>query len=498
MERQAGVLLHVTSLPSKYGVGTLGKESFEFIDWLKKGNMKIWQVLPLVPTSYGDSPYQSVSSTALNHYLIDYDILKEKGLLEEEDYKDEYNVNSVRVDYSYLFNVKNRILRKAFSRFNTNTKKFKDFLNSGEYNDYALYMTLKELNDYKSWENWPLELQKYSPELEEKIKKENKKIYLYWQWTQFEFLDEWHKVKSYANENGIEIMGDMPIYVAYDSVEVWKHPELFDLDEDKRLKFVAGCPPDPFCEDGQLWGNPIYNWAYHKETGYAWWNERIEKTFKLYDIIRIDHFRGFADFYRIPAQDDTARNGMWVKGPRFDLFKDKVNLKIVAEDLGFIDEPVRELLEQTNYPGMKVMQFGFDGDPKNEYLPSNATSNYIMYTGTHDNMPLYQFIGSMNEEELDDFKSQLMDECEKLHVAYDYNMNSIDYIIDLCLELAYASVCDTCIIPMQDLLHQDGFSRMNVPALLSSDNWSYRIQKEALTDDLASGLVYLTTKYNRV
>ena len=497
MERQAGVLLHITSLPSKYGVGTLGKECFSFIDWLKKGNMKIWQVLPLVPTSYGDSPYQSVSSTALNHYLIDYDILKEKGLLLDEDYKSEYNVNSVRVDYSYLYNVKNKILRKAFSRFDVNSKEFKKFLKEGEYNDYSLYMTLKELNDFQSWEHWSKDLQSYTPELEARIISEHKNSYLYWQWTQFEFLDEWHKVKSYANENGIEIMGDMPIYVAYDSVEVWKHPELFDLNEDKSLKFVAGCPPDPFCEDGQLWGNPIYNWAYHKSTGYKWWGERIEKTFKLYDIIRIDHFRGFADFYRIPASDDTARNGMWVEGPRFDLFKDKTDLKIVAEDLGFIDEPVRELLEKTNYPGMKVLQFGFDGDPKNEYLPSNATENYIMYTGTHDNMPLYQYIGSMDEEELDEFKAQIMDECELLHVDYDYNLDSIDYIIDLCIELAYASKPNTCIIPMQDLLHQDGFYRMNVPSLLSSDNWSYRISDEALSDDLASGLVYLTNKYHR-
>ncbi len=497
MNRRAGVLLHITSLPSKYGVGTLGKESFEFIDWLEKGKMKIWQVLPLVPTSYGDSPYQSVSSTALNQYLIDYDILKEKGLLDSSDYEAELNINPVRVDYAYLFHKKNEILRKAFTRFNVNTKAFKAFLKEGEYNDYSLYMTLKELNGFKSWENWPLELQSYSKELEERIIKENKKNYLFWQWTQYEFLAEWNKVKDYANSKGIEIMGDMPIYVAYDSVEVWKHPELFDLNPDKSLKYGAGCPPDAFCEDGQLWGNPIYNWDYHKSTGYAWWNERISKTFKLYDIIRIDHFRGFADYYRIPASEETARNGEWVKGPRFDLFKDKTNLKIVAEDLGFIDEPVRELLEKTNYPGMKVLQFGFDGDPSNEYLPSNATENYVIYTGTHDNMPLYQWIGSMDEDELDDFKSILVEECDKLGVEFNCNLDSIEYLVDICIELAYASKADTCIIPMQDLLHQDGFTRMNFPSTVSTDNWSYRISDGALSDDLASGLVYLVNKFNR-
>ena len=497
MDRRAGVLLHVTSLPSRYGVGTLGEESFRFIDWLVKGNMKIWQVLPLVPTSYGDSPYQSVSSTALNQYLIDYDILKEKGLLLEEDYASELDINPIRVDYAYLFNKKNEILRRAFSRFKTTSKEFKDFLKEGEYNDYSLYMTLKKLNDFNSWQNWPLELQSYSKELEERIIKENKNEYLFWQWTQFEFLNEWRAVKEYANNRGIEIMGDMPIYVAYDSVEVWKHPELFDLNPDKSLKCVAGCPPDAFCEDGQLWGNPIYSWDYHKETGYKWWNERIEKTFKLYDIIRIDHFRGFADYYRIPAEDDTARNGRWVKGPRFDLFKDKLGLKIVAEDLGFIDEPVRELLEKTNYPGMKVVQFGFDGDPKNEYLPSNATPNYVIYTGTHDNMPLYQWIGSMDEDEMDDFLSSMVSECDKLGIEFDCNLDSIDYLVDKCIELAYASKAETCIIPMQDLLHQDGFSRMNFPSTVSTDNWSYRINRDALSEDLSKGLIYLTDRFNR-
>ena len=281
-KRCAGVLLHITSLPSKYGVGTLGKEAFDFIDFLKKSNVSIWQVLPLVPTNYGDSPYQSVSSTALNYYLIDFDILRQKKLLKKEDYENVFfGDDPLRVNYAALFENKTLVLRKAFHNFNKENRNFKKFVKDAEYNDFAVFMTIKAMHEYKSWDLWDEKYKNYSEELEKEVIEKYKDDYLFWVWTQFEFVNEWKKLKDYAKEAGIKIMGDMPIYVAYDSVEVWKHPELFDLNPDKTKHLVAGCPPDIFSEDGQLWGNPCYNWAYQKSRGYKWWTYRINAKLQV-------------------------------------------------------------------------------------------------------------------------------------------------------------------------------------------------------------------------
>lgn len=495
-ERKAGLLLHISSLPSKYGVGTLGEEAYHFVDWLKKAKLKIWQVLPIVPTNYGDSPYQSVSSTALNYYFIDFDILREKGLLKLSDYKDvKLGYEDNKVDYSLLFNGKIEILYKAFLNFDSNNKDFLDFVAKGEYKDFAVFMTIKKIHNYISWDKWDKTYQNYSKELEEGIINDYYKEYLFWVWTQYEFLDEWNKLHKYANDNGIEIMGDMPLYIAYDSVEVWMHPEMFLLDQNKVPTLVAGCPPDAFTEDGQLWGNPIYNWQYMKDNGYKWWNERISKAFVLYDILRIDHFRGFDRYYAIPYGHVNARKGSWLDGPKFDLFKDKLDLNIVAEDLGTIDEGVRTLMKQVGYPGMKIIEFAFDGHSDNEHKPSNYTNNYIVYTGTHDNMPLYQYILDLKEEELEIYYKDLEKECELLNVKY--LGEEPHKLVECVIELAYASKADTCIIPMQDLLCQDGKSRMNLPSTVSTDNWSYRILKENLSDELALRLASLVTKYRR-
>ncbi len=495
-KRNAGILLHVTSLPSKYGIGTLGKEAYDFVDWLKKSKMKIWQVLPLVPTNYGDSPYQSASSTALNYFLIDFDILRKKGLLRVKDYKDlKFNYTDNRVNYELLFQNKIAVLKKAFTNFNIHNRNFVKFVAKASYKDFAVFMTIKEMHNYQAWTNWEEHYQDYSEELENEIIKSHQHEYLFWQWTQYEFLYEWNKLHTYARDNGLEIMGDMPLYVAYDSVEVWKNPELFVLTESKGLKLVAGCPPDAFTDDGQLWGNPIYDWEYMRKTHYEWWNQRISKAFELYDILRIDHFRGFDRYYAIPADHKNARNGHWEEGPKFDLFKDKLDLKIVAEDLGLIDDGVRKLMADTQYPGMKVLEFAFDGNPTNEHKPSNCTENFVIYTGTHDNMPLYQYICDLNDDQYRTFVWDVHNECAKLNVpVLDETRQDI---VKTVVELAFASKAKMCIIPMQDLLALDGHSRMNLPSTVSTDNWSYRIAKKDLSNELQERLKKYAIKYDR-
>ena len=497
LERKAGVLLHITSLPSNYGVGTLGKEAYEFVDWLKESNQKIWQVLPLVPTNYGDSPYQSVSSTALNYYLIDLDILHEKGLLLKKDYhKIKFSYDSRKVDYSLLFIEKIKVLKKAFSNFNINDTAFKRFEKKGDYKSFAVFMTIKAMHNYSSFDNWSDGYRNHSDIIFNSVIENYKNDYLFWVWTQYEFLDEWNKLHKYAKGKGIEIMGDMPLYVAYDSVEVWKNPEMFVLNEDKTLKLVAGCPPDCFSADGQLWGNPIYDWDYMKRTNYKWWDERLKKAFMLYDIVRIDHFRGFDRYYAIDSKESTARNGKWLDGPKFDLFKDKTNLNIVAEDLGFVDDGVITLLRQTGYPGMKIMEFAFDGNKDNEHKPSNYEENYIVYTGTHDNEPMYSYIKNLDSEHLNIFKNDLKNECKLLNVKY--RGQSEKALLNTVIELGYASKAKYAIFPIQDLLNEDNDTRMNLPSTVSTDNWSYRISKRDLSSKLSSKLKEYSKKYRRI
>lgn len=494
-KRKSGILLHISSLPTKYGIGTLGKEAYQFVDWMKQSGLKIWQVLPLVPTNYGDSPYQSVCSTALNYYFIDFDILKKKKLLKNEDLKKEFFVIPQRVDFRLLFENKVDVLKIAFQRFDQKDLQFQRFLRKKQYEDFALFMTLKELTSYVAWNQWPKQWQNYSTDLLQYVKKNHLQTFLFWQWTQFEFLNQWKPLKKYANKNGIQIMGDMPLYVAYDSVEVWKYPQMFLLHEDKSLDLVAGCPPDCFTADGQLWGNPVYNWNYMKSENYAWWNQRIQSALHLYDILRIDHFRGFAQFYAIEAHYSNARIGNWLDGPAFDFFQDKLDYPIVAEDLGFIDDKVRQLMRQVQYPGMKILEFAFDGNSDNEHKPSNYTENYVAYTGTHDNMPLYQYLYDLMPAQLATLKKDLKKEADLLHVTPD--LSSLQAITRSIVELAYASIADTVIIPIQDYLCLGGYSRMNLPATVSTDNWSYRVSKKDLSKKLSSWILDMNKKYHR-
>lgn len=489
-ERKAGILMHITSLPGNYGVGTLGKEAFNFVDYIAAAGLKLWQILPLTPTSYGDSPYQSVSANALNYYMIDLDELVKdnlitKGYLESLNFGDDEKVN-----YELLFQNKLKSLRFAFQSFDKQTPGFLRFVKGKRYHDFALFMTIKSMFNYNEWTSWPQKYTNYSLELEEEILQENSDEYLFWLFTQYIFLKQWRRLHRYANKKGIQIIGDMPLYVAYDSVEVWKYPEMFDVDENKRPRTVAGCPPDAFSEDGQLWGNPIYNWSYMRKKRYSWWHHRIKDTLKLVDILRIDHFRGFEKYYAIPAGSTNARKGKWLHGPNIDLFKNLKSLNIIAEDLGLITGKVRKMLRATTYPGMRVLEFAFDGKPKNEHKPSNYKRNTVCYTGTHDNLPFYQYLLDLTEEETKVFIADLVAEMEKLGLEPRYNTPG--EALASVLKLAFYSKSYYVVIPMQDFLAEGKDKRMNEPSTVSTQNWSYRIKKESLSEglkDYIKGLV---------
>ena len=494
--RNFGILLPVSSLPSGEGIGTLGTEAYNFVDFLSESGGKIWQVLPLNPTNYGDSPYQSCSSDALNYYFMDLQQLVCDGLLKKgEIVLEELSDSPLKVNYGKQFTQKIALLKKAFSRFDGGSE-FEDFVNRGEYSDFAVFMAIKQKFNHVAWTEWEQPFGVYDEDTVAKFVKENKTEYLFWQFTQFIFLKQWNALKSYANSKGVSIMGDIPLYVAYDSVEVWKYGEkLFKVNANRKLKCVAGCPPDGFTEDGQLWGNPVYNWEEMRNDGYAWWKARIEKCFKLFDVLRIDHFRGFDRYWEVPAGDSTARYGHWEDGPKEELFKDILGYKIVAEDLGVIDDGVRRLMKNVGYPGMKVLEFAFDGKADNEHKPSNHTENFVCYTGTHDNMPLKQYIDDLSEEQRAVFAEDVVKESGILNITAKTATSK-----ELCrsvVELAFASKSDTAIVPVWDLLALGGEARINEPSTVSDKNWSRRFLKEDFSKELSGYLKKVSKRSKR-
>ncbi len=482
-ERRSGILLPISALPSPYGIGTLGKEAYDFVDFLKKSGSTIWQILPLGVTSYGDSPYQSFSAKGLNYYFIDLDTLIKKGLLTREEVESaDMGSNPCKIDYGKLFDNRIPLLKKAFSRFDCDTPSFVDFLRKGEYRDFAFYMTLKTLHNFRPYYEWEGPERNYSPELEERILREERELYLFFVWTQYEFLDEYLRLKAYCNLNGIEIMGDIPLYLSRDSIECYKNPELFLFDQKGEPTYVAGCPPDYFSPKGQLWGNPIFDWESMKKDGFSFFHGRLDYSLRLYDILRIDHFRGLAAYYRIPYGREDAVVGEWVDGPGMALFAGREDYPIVAEDLGFMDDKVRTLLRETGFPGMKVLEFGFDGTEDNEHLPSNCTENYFSYTGTHDNMPIYGFLTTLDEKGVETYAKTLKEECAKF--AVPFQGDDLKALATTTVSISYALKTMANIVPIQDLLLLDNGSRMNTPSLLSDANWSYRTRKEDFTPDL--------------
>ena len=494
-ERSSGILFHPTSLPGKYGIGTLGKEAYAFIDFLKKSRQKLWQIFPLGPTGYGDSPYQSFSSFAGNPYLIDFDLLIEAHLLSEEDLRDVFfGDNEEYIDYGAIYNQKYPLLRRAYENFKSsdnhdmreNLEHFKRE-NASWLNDYSLYISLKNHFNGLPWNEWAHDIKNREHEAMEHYKNELADDVEYHNFIQFLFFKQWGDVKRYANENGIKIIGDIPIFVAADSSDAWANPEIFLFDEERKPVKVAGVPPDYFSATGQLWGNPLYNWQKLKETNYSWWVERVRANLSTCDIIRIDHFRGFEAYWAVPYGDDTAINGQWEPGPGIDLFnaiKSQLGeLPIIAEDLGLMTQGVIDLREATGFPGMKILGFAFDSGEENDYLPHTYTKNCVVYTGTHDNDTLIGWFQKAKEEDR--------------QFARDYlNSRSDDEIQWDAIRGAWSSVANMAISPVQDFLGLGSEARINTPGV-AAGNWQWRLKHGVLTDELADRIAKLTKVYSR-
>jgi len=497
MQRIAGILMPVSSLPSPYGIGTLGRAAYKFVDFLKESGCGLWQVLPLQPTSFGDSPYSSFSAVALNHYFIDLDMLREEGLLESGDYDYvDWGSDERRVDYGKIYLNRVAVLKKAFARFDKSGADWLAFLKEGKFRDYALFMTAKGKFGGAACEEWG-DFAEYSDKIAAQIEAERPDDVLFWQFTQFEFLRQWSALKEYAHSKNIKIVGDAPFYVARDSVETWKYKkDIFLLDAQGRPSLQAGVPPDAFSESGQLWGNPVYDWEGMRADGYRWWHNRIDEGLKLYDVLRIDHFIGFVRYYCIPAGEKDARNGEWRKGPGGELFKGYRSRGIIAEDLGLLTDEVRAEIKRIGFPGMKILQHAFDGSPDNEHLPSNYTENFVAYTGTHDNLTLMTKIGEMTDEEYEVMLKVLKRECGALGIkAEPANRREA---CEKVLDLLYASKADTVIFPLQDALCMGEEARINAPSEVSPRNWSFRFKEEDFSALLARRLYGLAKSSGRI
>lgn len=492
--RQQGILMPISSIPSAYGIGTFGKESYCFVDFLHSAGQSLWQILPLGPTGYGDSPYQSFSTFAGNPYFIDLELLIEAGYLTEEECEVcDWGGSAEYIDYEKIYKSRFVVLRKAYERGFKAVKKSAEYVAFMEENaywleDYALYMAVKDSFDGVCFMEWDEDIRMRRKSALSRYKKQLAKEIHFYEFQQYLFWMQWSALKQYANEKGIQIVGDIPIYVAFDSADTWSNPKLFQMDEKGYPTGVAGCPPDYFSKTGQLWGNPLYDWEYHKSTEYEWWMKRFAHCYKLYDVVRIDHFRGFDEYWCVPYGDATAEGGRWVKGPGYDLFKTmnkKLGKKrVIAEDLGFMTDSVRRLVKRTGFPNMKILQFAFEASGESEYLPHRYDKNCVVYTGTHDNDTMAGFMKQMPEKDIRFMKKYL-------HCKEDKK---------LCREIiraAVASVADIVIIPMQDWLELDNAARMNVPSTLG-ENWKWRMKADALTDKLAKRIHKMTKLYGRI
>ena len=465
--KQAGILLPLSSLPSPYGIGTMGREAYRFIDFLADSNQKIWQLLPIHQTSYGDSPYQSPSAFAGNPYFIDIDALIDQGLLTKKEVKDQPPTTEY-VDYAHVYYARYPLLRKAFARFNaTKYADYEDFCKQNAFwlDDYAAFMAIKSTYDFQGRNTWALADRRKDTLPADKVIDESECNF--WKFLQYFFFAQWEKMHAYAKQKGVALVGDMPIYVADDSADVWANPTMFCLNAKGMTKTVAGVPPDYFSETGQLWGNPLYDWKAMKADNYNWWYERLRVAFSLFDIVRIDHFRGFCNYWSIPAGEQTAINGKWKNGPGAEMFitleqRFGYRLPLIAEDLGDLDAKVHKMLKKLGYPGMKVLQFAFDSDDS-DYLPPHYTENCVVYTGTHDNRTTLGW--------LDDRTYDPRLRFERAVPGYR-GAKDLDRLIRYALD----SRADLCIIPMQDYLGLDDAARINTPGTLG-DNWKWRLAK---------------------
>ena len=470
--RSAGVLLHISSLPGKYGIGSLGKEAYRFAKRLARAGVRYWQILPLVQTGYGDSPYQSVSCSSGNPYFIDLDLLEGQGLLTKKELKPLRRKGDV--DYGALYTERYQTLRTAYSRFFFDSAEFRAYVDEGTHEDYALFMTAKTVFG-GSFCDWEEGIRRREPQALEKLRTDYHEEYLFWQFLQYEFDLQWKALKEYCNSLGIRIIGDIPLYVAYDSADVWAHPELFKLDGELKPAKVAGVPPDYFSETGQLWGNPVFDWTAHKKEDYRWWRARLAQALKTYDLVRIDHFRGLDRYYEIDAGEETAVNGAWQDGPKDELFEGVDLSRIIAEDLGEMDDGVRSLIRRTGLPGMKVLLFAFDGDEDNAFLPHNIHENSVCYTGTHDNDTVAGYVKSLTAEEFLLLRSRVAKELDLVGMNIRIGQTPERFAKTLT-EIAMASSAGLAVVPVQDLMGLDNTCRMNHPGT-NGGNWCWRLKK---------------------
>ena len=488
--RECGILMHITSLPGPYGVGTMGRHAFEFVDFLKQAGQSCWQILPLNPTGYGDSPYQSCSTFAGNHYLIDLDLLVEEGLLKKKELEDiTWSLSETKVSFGLLYNHRLKVLRLACDRFR-DQKALDAFCkaNSAWLPDFTLFMAIKDNFGGKPWYDWDADLKFRKPKAIEKARTELAEQIQFYCFVQYLFFKQWNALRTYAHSQGVRIIGDVPIYVPYDSVDVWTNPTQFQLDEKLDPVAVAGCPPDGFTEDGQLWGNPLYRWDVMEQDGFAWWIKRLAAAGEMYDVVRLDHFRGLESYWSVPYGDKTARNGKWVKGPDLAfvkaIHKGLPKLEMIAEDLGYMTQEVMDLRDASGYPGMKVLQFAFDPKEPSDYLPHTYTRNTVCYTGTHDNMTMQQWFDTATEEEV------------ALATAY-MHLTPDEGPVWGTIRTAMASVSDICIIQMQDFVEFGGKARMNFPGTLSDSNWTWRAKCDIINPTLSERIYNMTKLYGR-
>lgn len=492
--RESGVLLPVASLPSAYGIGCFSREAYAFVDWLQAAGQSCWQILPLGPTSYGDSPYQSFSTFAGNPYFIDLEDLTARGYLTKEFCESlDFGHEEEYIDYGKIYQSRFLALREAWEKSGIAQEEgFRAFVRENAYwlKDYALYMAIKDSREGACWTDWEEDIKVRKPEAMKQYRKKFAREIEFYQFQQYMFDVQWKKLKSYANERGIRIIGDIPIYVAFDSADAWANPKLFQFDDNCNPVAVAGCPPDAFSATGQLWGNPLYDWEYHKKTGYKWWMKRMEACFERYDVVRIDHFRAFDAYYSIPAGAKTAQTGSWEPGPGYGLFaamKKKLGeRRVIAEDLGFLTPSVLELVKETGYPGMKVLQFAFDSREESDYLPHNYPHNCVVYTGTHDNDTTLGWYSVLVEQDKELCKKYLrLEGCDDREAAWEI------------LRAALGSVADLAVIPMQDYLGLGSEARINIPSTLGN-NWKWRMKRDACTEELSWKIRDMVKLYGRI
>lgn len=492
LDRGAGLLMPISSLPGSYGIGTLGKHAYDFVDFAVQSGYTYWQVLPVGATSYGDSPYQSFSAFAGNPYFIDLDTLAEEGLLSEKDIS-AYFWGDLEddIDYAVIFENRFAVLKLAFQNSNhKDSEEYKQFLTETQYwlDDYSLYMALKCHNGHKSWKEWQEDIKFRKPEAVMKYQMQLKPQIEFWKFCQFKFRQQWMRLKAYTNQQGIKLIGDIPLYVASDSADVWVNKDSFEIDKSGDEISIAGVPPDMFSETGQRWGNPIYNWSEMDETDFSWWRQRMKANAMFYDVIRVDHFIGIVNYWSIPAECETAIGGRWKIGPGEKLTKvisESIgNASIIAEDLGVLTKPVIELIDKTGYPGMKIIEFGLDGPVDNVYLPHNYTTNNIVaYLGTHDNDTLVGYLASRTRT-------------QRRWIREYYGAKRDKELPDIIIRSLFSSVADVVILQVQDLLKLDSRARMNLPSTVGN-NWRWRMSKEQYKKIDAEYYKKLCNIYNR-